>query len=122
MKKFLLIFSILVIGCCSHAYYDMSTPIEGNSIATNDLQFEIVNDLYKRISKKMSTCTDYTIKNSQIVHFPYDVKKKNGKYVSGYWKELWSIDACGTVMQAPITFYINKKSTIYKIDKNFLVD
>lgn len=122
MKKLLFLFSIFVLGQCSFAHFDMSTPVEGNSIVTNDMQFEIVNDLYKMISRKKPSCTDYSIKNTQVLHFPYDVKKKNGKYVSGYWEELWSVKSCDSVYQVPIIFYIKKNKTIYHIDKSFLAD
>lgn len=122
MKKLLVVFCIFFMSQCSFAYFDMSTPVEGNSIVTNDMQFEIVNDLYKILSNKTPSCTDYSIKNTQVLHFPYDVKKKNGKYISGYWEELWSVNSCDTVYQVPIKFYIKKNKTIYHIDKKFLVE
>lgn len=96
--------------------YDMNLPLPGNSIANDKLQFEVVNDIYERSIKKYPACTDYKIINTQIVHYPYDVKKKKGKYISGYWKEMWSVKACDRVFQVPLTFYLNKKKTTYVID------
>lgn len=110
------------MGQVSFAHFDISTPVEGSSIASDDLQVKVMEDLYEIVSVKMPTCTDYTIKNTQIIHLPYDVKKKNNKYIKGYWKELWGVDACGYVVQMPITFYIKRKKTLYSIDKTFFID
>lgn len=119
MKKFFFILTtILLSATTTLAYqgYKMNVPLEGTSIATDTMQFDIVNDIYKKLSKKYPLCYEYTIDNTQIVHFPYDVKKKKDKYVAGYWKELWTANACDTKVQIPITFYITKKKTIYKFD------
>lgn len=122
MRKFLFLILFLFVGQSSFAYFDMSTPVEGNSIATDDLQYKVLEDMYELVYPLNPICTHYKVKNTQIIHYPYDVKKKKGKYVKGYWKELWSIDYCGSSVQIPITFYIKKKKTTYFIDKNFLVD
>lgn len=122
MKNFLFILLIFLIGQCSFAHFDMSTPVEGSSIASDDLQFEVLEDIYEIVYPLEPTCTDYFIKDTQVVHFPYDVKKKKGKYVKGYWKELWSVDYCGSVIQVPVTFFIKGKKTRYNIDTNFLID
>ena len=106
MKKFLFISFIFLIGQCNYAHFDMSTPVEGTSIASDDLQFKVVEDMYKIVYPLAPSCTDYCIKDTQVIHFPYDVKKKKGKYVKGYWKELWSVDYCGKILQIPVTFYI----------------
>ena len=81
-----------------------------------------IEDLYQIVYPLAPTCTDYSVKDTQVVHFPYDVKKKKGKYVKGYWKELWSVDYCGNVIQIPVTFFINGKKTIYNIDTSFLIN
>ncbi len=47
MKKFFLLTLIFLIAQCSYAHFDMTTPVEGSSIASDDLQFEVVEDLYK---------------------------------------------------------------------------
>ena len=122
MKKFLLLISIFLIGKCCFAHFDMNTPVEGSSIASDDLQFEVVEDMYKFVYPLAPSCTDYRIKNTQVIHFPYDVKKKNGKYIKGYWKELWSVDYCGNVLQFPVTFNIKGKKTTYNIDTSVLID
>lgn len=106
----------------AYAHFDMTTPVEGNSIATDNLQTEVLEDVYELVFPLDSKCTDYKVKDTQIIHYPYDVKKKKGRYVKGYWKELWSVDYCGSVVQVPITFYIKGKKTKYNIDTNFLVD
>lgn len=124
MKKIIL-FSLILIAIFQpvcFSYYDMSTPVEGNSIANNSLQFSVVKSIYKNLSIKIPTCSDFTIKDTQVIHFPYDVKKKKGKIVKGYWKELWTVDVCGKYKQVPVTFYINKKKTTFDIDSYFLPD
>lgn len=122
MKKILFVLILFIVGNHSFAHFDMSTPVEGSSIASDDLQFVVVEDLYKTVYPLAPSCTDYCIKDTQVIHFPYDTKKKNGKFVKGYWKELWSVDYCGNVIQIPITFFIKGKKTKYNIDKSFLID
>ena len=122
MKKFLISILFIFSVQSAYAHFDMTTPVEGKSIATNDLQFSVIEDLYELVYPLSPTCTNYKIKDTQIIHYPYDVKKKKGKYVKGYWKELWAVDFCGSVLQIPITFYIKGKKTKYNIDTNFLVD
>ncbi len=120
MKKFILgliiFLSLNVVALAYNHGYNMNVPLEGTSIATDAMQFDIVNDIYKKLSKKYPLCYEYSIDDTQIVHFPYDVKKKKDRYVAGYWKELWTANACDTKVQIPITFYITKKKTIYKFD------
>ena len=119
MKKFictLIIFLSLNLVALANQGYKMNVPVEGTSIATDSMQFDIINDIYKKLSKKYPLCYDYKIQDTQIVHFPYDVKKKKDKYVAGYWKELWTADVCNTKIQIPLTFYITKKKTLYRFD------
>ncbi len=100
----------------------MNFPLEGNSIANNTLQYYVVKDIYKLTSKLNPMCSNHEITNTQVVHYPYDVKKKNNKYVKGYWKELWTVNSCGKKVQIPVSFYINNKSTTYILEDSFLKD
>lgn len=122
MRTFLILFLFVFIVQSAFAHFDMTTPVEGDSIATDNLQTKVLEDVYELVFPLNPKCTDYRVKDTQIIHYPYDVQKKKGRYVKGYWKELWSVDYCGSVVQIPITFYIKKKKTTYFIDKNFLVD
>ena len=118
MKKILSIITILIMTA-SRSYargYDMNFPLPGESIANDSLQFEVVKDLYKTSAKKYPACLNFNISNTQIVHYPHDVVKKKGKFVSGYWKEIWSVKACDNVYQVPLTFYITKKRVKYAVD------
>lgn len=118
MKKIILILlSIILFTPFVNAQgYKLNVPLQGTSIATDELQFQIANDIYKKLSKKYPLCYDYKIQDTQIVHFPYDVKKKKDKYIAGYWKEIWTADVCNTKIQIPLTFYITKKKTLYRFD------
>ncbi len=98
------------------AQYNMSTPLEGESIANDTLQFIVVKDIYKQIQTKYPACFDYKVTDTQIIHYPYDVKKKKGEYVKGYWKELWTINCCNNKVQIPITFFIHKNKTTYNME------
>ena len=121
LKKIILLFLIQITFIpFANSYYDMSTPVEGESIANDALQFNVIEKIYTTLSPYNPTCSDFKIKNTQILHYPYDVKKKNNKYIKGYWKELWTIDVCGKSTQIPITFYIDKKKTTFNIDEYFL--
>lgn len=101
--------------------YDLSVPLEGNSIVSDQLQFRMATELISDMTKVMPSCTEICIEDTQIVHYPYDTKTKNGRYVKGYWKEIWTINACNTKVQMPITFRIKKNKIKYeyqnKIDK-----
>lgn len=118
MKKFLslITFLSLTAGVAFARGYDMNFPLAGKSIANDNLQQEVTTKIYKIATKKYPACLNYNITNTQIVHYPYDVKKKKGKYTSGYWKEIWTVKACDNTFQVPLTFYINKKGARYSID------
>ncbi len=122
IKKLIYVFAaIFLISLPVNARFDMATPVEGESIANDELQFEVIMLLYKTISPQMPACTEYSIDDTQVLHYPYDVKKnKNGDYTKGYWNELWTVDACGTKKQFPVKFIINKHQTVFTIDKYFL--
>ena len=102
--------------------YDMKIPVEGNSIANDAMQFNVMNDIYKDLSTKNPSCFDFSIINTQIIHYPYDVKIKNGNYIKGHWKELWTINVCNKKIQVPISYEINNKSATYKIEKDFYTE
>ena len=96
--------------------YDLSVPLEGNSIANDPLQFNTAQEIYRRLYALYPACLHYSVSDTQIVHYPYDVKMKNDKYYNGYWKELWNINACGVTVQVPVSFYIKKGVTTFHID------
>ena len=123
MKKLLLIAFIFFVSACNQglAHYDLSVPVEGGTIANNELQFLVIQKAYKILAPKVPTCSDFHISNTQILHYPYDVKKnKKGQYIKGYWEELWTVNACGSSKQLPVTFYIKKRATQFQIDTNAL--
>lgn len=121
MHKIILLITFFIFCIApSLAYYDMTIPVEGKTIADDTLQFQVVKKLYKIFSKEYPACTDYSIKNTQIIHYPYDAKKRKNKYVSGYWKEMWTVNVCSSPMQIPITFYINSRGASYFIDTSLL--
>ena len=123
MKKLisLLTISIFLILPTEARIYDLSVPLEGNSIVSDQLQFQMATELISDMTKVMPSCTEICIEDTQIVHYPYDTKTKNGRYLKGYWKEIWTINACNTKVQMPITFRIKKNKIKYeyqnKIDK-----
>ncbi len=101
--------------------YDMSVPLEGKSIANDALQSKVLFDVYKITAELNPVCFDQKVTDTQIIHLPYDVKKKNNKYVAGYWKELWTVQYCSQKVQLPITFTIHKNKTTYFIDKSLIL-
>ena len=121
-KKILLIITIfLLVNIPSNSYFDISTPVEGESIANDALQKKVIEKIYKEISPQISTCSNFSIENTQILHYPYDIKKKKNKIIKGYWKELWTLNACNEIRQIPITFYIDYNNTTFNIDEYFLL-
>ena len=122
MKLRLILFFTAVIYTIIPAFarYDMTMPVEGKTIADEELQFQVTKKLYKITAHEYPACSDYSIKNTQIIHYPYDVKKKKNKYISGYWKEMWTVNVCDSSVQIPVTFYINPFGASYYIDKSLL--
>lgn len=118
IKNFSLIFfSLIITAGISYARgFDLNFPLHGDSIASDKLQFKIVKQIYKNAAQNYPACTNFNISDTQIVHYPYDVIKKDGKFVAGYWKEIWTVKACDTFYQVPLTFYIRKKRTDFVID------
>ena len=122
LKKIILLFLIQITFIpFANSYYDMSTPVEGESIANDALQKKVIGKIYKEISPQMLTCSNFSIENTQILHYPYDIKKKKNKIIKGYWKELWTLNACNEIRQIPITFYIDYNNTTFNIDEYFLL-
>lgn len=114
---FLIVFCLIVTASISYARgFDLNFPLNGNSIASDKLQFKIVKKIYRNAAQNYPACTNFSIKDTQIVHYPYDVVKKDGKFVSGYWKEIWTVNACEEYYQVPLTFYIKKNGTDFLID------
>ena len=114
----ILIIMFITAGISYARGYDFNFPLPGESIANDRLQYQVVTDIYQNAARKYPACLNYNVINTQMVHYPYDVKKKKGKYVAGYWKEIWSVKACDSVIQVPLTFYIKKNKTIYSYDKS----
>lgn len=123
IKKLYLSSVVLILTALSASAggYDMSVPVEGDSIANDALQFMVLKDIYPITAKLNPVCLDHKVVNTQVIHYPYDVKKKNNKYIKGYWKELWTVEYCGQKQQIPVTFNIRKNSTDYVIEKNLVL-
>lgn len=120
MKKvFLITFLLIVCPCVFAKGYEMKLPVEGNSIANDALQFNVMTEIYKYLSLKNPSCYDYSIFDTQIIQYPYEVKKKDGVYKKGYWKELWTIDVCKHKVQVPVSYSIKKSGTAFKIENKF---
>ncbi len=121
MNGKILIILFVMLCFCSFADakgFDMNLPLPGKSIANDTLQLNVINKIYKDALKDFSSCSDFSIIDTQIVHYPYDVVKKNNKYKKGYWKEIWILNACGVKKQIPLTFYINNYKTTFSLDMN----
>lgn len=122
MKKIYIIFLIILFSAGDvKAYYDMSVPVEGKTIANEALQFKVKKHLYEKISPKNPTCSDFIIETTELLHYPYDLKKnKRGEYIKGYWQELWTVKYCGKKQQIPVSFNIKKRGTEFSIEENFI--
>ena len=120
MIKKIFIFSLFLIILPAYASFDINTPVNGQTIADEILQFNTMNKIYKILSAKYPSCSDYSVIETQIVQFPRELKTKNEIFVHGYWKELWTINVCSTKIQVPIDFSIKKNRTEIYINKSLL--
>ena len=79
-RIFFLLIIFFISALTANAHYNMTTPVEGESIANNELQFLVIKKSYELLAQKTLTCSDYFVNNTQVLHYPYDVKKnKQGK-------------------------------------------
>ena len=68
LKKIILLLLIQITFIpFAKSYYDMSTPVEGESIANDALQFNVIEKIYTTLSPYNPTCSDFKIKNTQIL-------------------------------------------------------
>ena len=117
-KRLFIILCLFLIGMSANARgFDFNFPLPGNSIANDTLQYNVLKKVYLMSEKDYPLCSDYKVTDTQLIHGPYDVVKKNDKYIKGYWKEIWTFDACSQKFQIPLTFYIKKSGTIFAIEK-----
>ncbi len=117
-KKVLIAFFVVLTGMSVQARgFDFNFPLPGNSIANNALQYNVLKKVYFNSTKEYPLCSDFKVTDTQLIQEPYDVVKKNDKYIKGYWKEIWTFDACEQKFQVPLTFYINKSGTDFIIEK-----
>ena len=116
---FILLIVTLFINVPANANYDVSIPVPGNTISNEELQFQVIRKLFHEVSLNNPACTDFSIKDTQILQYPKNVKKsKKGKYIKGYWKEMWTVNACENYVQIPVDFYINRKKTSFETNYN----
>ena len=121
-KSFIALSLVFIFTAFANAtnIYDMSVPLEGSSIASDKLQQKVLMQIYPIAASYNPACTSFKVSDTQLLHYPYDTVKKNGRYVKGYWKELWTVNYCGEKIQLPVTFTINKKKTTFLIERNIL--
>ncbi len=118
-NAFFLLATSLLINIPANANYDVSIPVAGDTISNEELQFQVIRKVFHVASLKNPVCTDFSIKDTQILQYPKNVKKsKKGKYIKGYWKEIWTVNACENFVQIPVDFYINRKGTQFELDYN----
>lgn len=125
LKKFPLIYllcSLFLLPAVAVVRYNLSLPLKGDSITTNELQYKISTELFSSASKMYPSCTDFEISDTQMIYYPKDVKKKNGKIIKGHWNELWTLRACDTKIQIPVTFYVNRTKTNYIFEEPLCID
>ena len=121
MKR--IFYLILLLFFCQASFaFDMSLPVEGQSIANDSLQYEVLNKIYPITAKLDPLCSDHRVSNTQVIHYPYNVKKKKGKYVDGYWKELWTVNYCSKNVQIPVTFQIKKNKMLFNIEEKMILN
>lgn len=117
MKKIIVLLLLLVIQTPAISKgYDMTVPVTGDCIADDKLQFLVTDDIYKKLSKKFPDCFDYSITDTQIIKYPYDTRQKNGRYIKGYWDELWTVNACGAKVQIPVSFELTTKDAVFYVN------
>lgn len=117
-KNIILTLFAFIIGITAYARgYDFNFPLPGNSIANDVLQYNVLKKVYFDSIKDYPLCSDFKVTDTQLIHPPYDVVKKKDKYIKGYWKEIWTFDACSDKFQVPLIFYIKKSGTEFYIDK-----
>lgn len=93
-------------------------PLPGKTIANAKLQYDTLIPVYAVCGSLVKNCRNLSVINTEVVQAPADLVIKSGRPVSGNWKEKWTVNACGVVVQVPITFLIDATGVTYVIKQN----
>lgn len=118
MKKFLLVLLLIMLFCgqvFAKPKLGTKLPLPGKSLANVKLQGDTLLAAYVAAGSKNRGCENMNIVNTHVLIPPKDLKKENGKYVSGYWVEGWDINCCGQMTYVPIQFILDKTGATYSI-------
>jgi len=97
--------------------YDITLPLKGETEADLLLQRNILGNLLPFVQVTNKGCEYFSIPNTKLVHSVKNGKVRDGKYVEGYWREIWSVNACGKVINYPILFTLDGNGgTYFKIE------
>ena len=124
MKKFVFIFCFLLGIILSAGIvlakttYNMRVPLPGASKASTKLQTDALLSVYTAASIKAPNCNKFSIYDTAILRQPYDLIKKDDKFVSGFWEEQWAVRACGQNVYVPIEFIIEPEGTTFVIENS----
>ncbi len=120
MKKFICLIFCLSIGLTCYSagkqYLRTPIPVMGESIVPIDMQAMIIGATFRNASLKVKGCNKIELMNTKMEQQPVDlITDKRGRYISGNWNEIWSVNACGTNLDIPINFSVDKHGVVYDI-------
>lgn len=101
--------------------FDVKLPLKGESIASKLLQFDTLKAVYAASSGFNKSCQSYSIADTRLIHHIKDGSGKNGRYLTGYWREAWIVERCSQQIEIPILFTLDGKGgAYYQIEPNMI--
>lgn len=116
-KRFLCVSFLVVFlvsaKVCAEPKFDSTLPLKGQSIASKLLQFDTLKAVYSVASVYNTRCQSYSVADTKLIHPIKDGTGKNGRYLTGYWKEAWVVNRCSQQVEIPILFTLDGKGGAY---------
>lgn len=106
MKRIFLsiFFSLTTLSCFAGQDFNVALPLKGQTQADKLLQKDVLNMLIPLVKVTNPNCQKFNFDYTKLIHPVKEGKVVDGKLIQGYWRESWSVDACGKTINYPILF------------------
>ena len=106
MKRiFLIIFLCLsTLSCFATQDFNVVLPLKGQTQTDKLLQKDVLNILIPFVKVTNPNCQKFNLNYTKLIHPVKEGKVVDGKLIQGYWRESWSVNACGKEINYPILF------------------
>jgi len=118
MKKFYAVLSLVLMFCFAlemnaQQKFDVNLPLKGESIASKQLQLDTLKAVYAVSGDYNKNCQSYSVVDTKLIHHIKDGSGKDGRYLTGYWREAWIVNRCSQQIAVPVLFTLDGKGGAY---------